>query len=305
MSKRKKFIKLYRKAAMLYLRANSYAHKFFYSKGFRPYDEIHPIEFTITPTAMTLDVSGTPKDVLNIVDGKVVIVNEFGDFTATMKATIPVETEYNIIEWSFQKELAGQLVDCDDTEVTFTPNPLDETECEFSIGTTQDEACRIVISASIKGDYGVIGNGIPVEIGFFDIPKLTIAPTALMFGGDDILDYDAETKTITVLDKLGVFTLDLEMTPLEGVDFDTLDWSYAKVVEGELANCDDTTVTFTKDAVEPLKKVAFTITTIANEACSVVIDATISKDSTIIETSHSIKIEFKETPTPPEPEPEP
>ena len=40
-----------------------------------------------------------------------------------------------------------------------------------------------------------------------------------MFGGDDILDYDAETKTITVLDKLGVFTLDLEMTPLEGVDF--------------------------------------------------------------------------------------
>ena len=83
-----------------------------------------------------------------------------------MKATIPEATEYNIIEWSFQKELAGQLVDCDDTDVTFTPNPLDETECEFSIGTIQDEACRIVISASIKGDYGVIGNGIPVEIGF-------------------------------------------------------------------------------------------------------------------------------------------
>ena len=47
----------------------------------------------------------------------------------------------------FSKELAGQLVDCDDTDVTFTPNPLDETECEFSIGTIQDEACRI-ISAS-------------------------------------------------------------------------------------------------------------------------------------------------------------
>ena len=102
-----------------------------------------------------------------------------------------------------------------------------------------------------------------------------------MFGGDDILDYDAETKTITVLDKLGVFTLDLEMTPLEGVDFDTLDWSYAKVAVGELANCDDTIVTFTPDSVEPLKKVAFSITTIANVACSVVIDATISKDSTI------------------------
>ena len=78
---------------------------FFYSKGFRPYDEIHPKGFTITPTAMTLDVSGTPKDVLNIVDGKVVIVNEFGDFTATLKATIPEATEYNIIEWSFQKSL--------------------------------------------------------------------------------------------------------------------------------------------------------------------------------------------------------
>ena len=304
MGKRKEFIKLYRKAAMLYLRANSYAHKFFYSKGFRPYDEIHPIDFAITPTAMTLDVSGTPKDVLNIVDGKIVIVNEFGDFTATLKATIPAATEFDIITWSFQKEVAGQLVDCDDTDVTFTPNPLDETECEFSIGTIQDEACTLIITAEIEGDYGVIGNGIPVEIVFFDIPKLTIAPTDLMFGGDDILDYDAETKTITVLDKLGVFTLDLEMTPLEGVDFDALTWSFAKVVAGELVNCDDTTVTFTPDLVEPLKKVAFSITTIANVACSVVIDATISKTATPIETSHFITIEFTETPAPP-PEPEP
>lgn len=305
MSKRREFIRLWKKASMLYVRVNSYAHNFFYAKGFRPYDEIHPIEFTITPTAMVLDVNGTPKNVLNIVDDKVVIVNEFGDFTATMKATIPVETEYKIITWSFKKEVAGQLVDCDDTDVTFTPNPLDETECAFSIGTIQDEACTLIITAEIEGDYGVIGNGIPVEIGFYDIPKLTIAPTALMFGGDDIMDYDAETKTITVLDKLGVFTLDLEMTPLEGVDFDTLDWSYAKVVAGELVNCDDTTLTFTPDAVEPLKKVAFSITTIANVACSVVIDATISKDATIIETSNSIKIEFTETPAPPEPEPEP
>lgn len=304
MSKRREFIRLWKKASMLYVRVNSYAHNFFYAKGFRPYDEIHPIEFTITPTAMVLDVNGTPKNVLNIVDGKVVIVNEFGDFTATMKATIPVETKYKIITWSFKKEVAGQLVDCDDTDVTFTPNPLDETECEFSIGTIQDEACTLIITAEIEGDYGVIGNGIPVEIGFYDIPKLTIAPTALMFGGDDILDYDAETKTITVLDKLGVFTLDLEMTPLEGIDFDTLDWSYAKVVAGELVNCDDTTLTFTPDSVEPLKKVAFSITTIANVACSVVIDATISKGATIIETSNFIKIEFTETPAPP-PEPEP
>ena len=138
-----------------------------------------------------------------------------------------------------------------------------------------------------------------VSVTFSDVAKITIAPENLMFGGEDILDYDAETKTITVLDKLGVFTLNLAATVLAGVDFDTLDWSYAKVVEGELVNCDDTIVTFTKDSVEPLKKVAFTITTIANVACSVVIDATISKSGTIIETSHSIKIEFKETP--PEP----
>ena len=432
MGKRKEFIKLYRKAAMLYVRLNSYAHKFFYAKGFRPYDEIHPIDFVITPTAMTLDVGGVPTDVLNIVDDKIAIVNKYGDFTLTLKATIPAEIEWEIITWKFQKQVAGELIDCDDTDVTFAVNPADETEAIFSITTVDREACSIIATAEIEGDFGVIGNGIPIETEFFDIPiefaaaptamtldvqgvptdvlnfandeisivnlfgdfdltmkatipqttpyttitwgftkevagqlvdcddtavtftpnsldetectfdistiqdeactlkiqaviedslgivgrskmisvkfsdvpKLTIAPTALMFGGDDILDYDAETKTITVLDKLGVFTLDLEMTPLQGVDFDTLDWSYAKVVEGELANCDDTTVTFTKDSVEPLKKVAFTITTIANVACSVVIDATISKDSTIIETSHSIKIEFKETPaTPPEPEP--
>ena len=115
---------------------------------------------------MTLDVSGTPKDVLNIVDGKVVIVNEFGDFTATLKATIPEATEYNIIEWSFQKELAGQLVDCDDTDVTFTPNPLDETECEFSIGTIQDEACRIVISASIKAITELSETEYPLKLDF-------------------------------------------------------------------------------------------------------------------------------------------
>ena len=52
---------------------------------------------------MTLDVSGTPKDVLNIVDGKVVIVNEFGDFTATLKATIPEATEFDIITLEFSK----------------------------------------------------------------------------------------------------------------------------------------------------------------------------------------------------------
>ena len=180
MSKRKKFIKLYRKASMLYLRANSYAHKFFYSKGYRPYDELHPIDFVITPTAMTLDVGGVPTDVLNIVDDKIAIVNKYGDFTLTLKATIPAEIEWEVITWKFQKQIAGQLIDCDDTDVTFAVNPADETEVVFSITTVDREACSIIVTAEIEGDFGVIGNGIPIETEFFDIPiEFAATPTAI------------------------------------------------------------------------------------------------------------------------------
>lgn len=419
MSKRRKFIKLYRKAAMLYLRANSYAHKFFYSKGFRPYDEIHPIDFVITPTAMTLDVGGVPTDVLNIVDDKIAIVNKYGDFTLTLKATIPAEIEWEVITWKFQKQIAGQLIDCDDTDVTFAVNPADETEAIFSITTVDREACSIIATAEIKGDFGVIGNGIPVEIGFFDIPiefaatptamtldvqgvptdvlnfandeisivnlfgdfdltmkatipqttpyttitwgftkeiagqlvdcddtavtftpnpldetectfdistiqdeactlkiqaviedslgivgrskmisvkfsdvpKITIAPESLMFNSVDILDFDEQTQTQTIADKFGVFTLNLAATVLAGVDYDAIAWNYTK-------SSNDTTVVITPDGVDLLKAVA-TITTIANNGGNVVFDATIQNVGVDIETSATITIDFTETP--PEP----
>jgi len=422
MSRRIPFINLYRRGVRLYVPENSYAHKFFYSKGYRPYDELHPIDFVITPTAMTLDVGGVPTDVLNIVDDKIAIVNKYGDFTLTLKATIPAEIEWEVITWKFQKQIAGQLIDCDDTDVTFAVNPADETEVVFSITTVDREACSIIATAEIEGDFGVIGNGIPIETEFFDIPiefaatptamnldvqgvptdvlnfandeisiinlfgdfdltmkatipittpyttitwgftkevagqlvdcddtavtftpnpldetectfdigtiqdeactlkiqaviedalgvvgrskivsvtfsdvaKITIAPESLMFGGEDILDYNAETHTASVVDKLGAFTLNAVATILNGVTYDAITWAYSKVVAGELVNCDDTTVVVTPDGVD-ITKAAISITTIANTACSVVINATCSNTGVDIETSHNITVEFSET----------
>lgn len=422
MSRRIPFINLYRRGVRLYVPENSYAHKFFYSKGYRPYDELHPIDFVITPTAMTLDVGGTPTDVLTIVDDKIAIVNKYGDFTLTlkatipseveyeeftwkfqkiiaselidcddtdvtfavnpvdetevvfsistinreacsiictaeiegdfgvigtgipietefsnvpiefsttptamnldvqgvptdvlnfandeisivnlfgdfdltMKATIPITTPYDTITWSFTKEVAGQLVDCDDTAVTFTPNPVDETECTFDIATIQDEACTLKIQVVVEDALGVVGIGNVVSVTFSDVAKITIAPESLMFDAEDILNYNAETHTATVIDKFGTFTLNAVATILSGVTYDAITWACSKVVAGELVNCDDTTVVVTPDGVD-ITKAAISITTIANTACSVVINATCSNTNVDIETSHNITVEFSET----------